>query len=90
MQSSDGNDSHFTKDLFNFTSSDVKQMSPIAKEDESLPISSSQSTPAGPQNQENDVEESKEQLTPQEIEEYNLLKRKQAEIDQRLKEIDRK
>ena len=79
---SEENDSVISKDIFNFSPSEQKKVSPIAKEEYS-PLKNYMSP------QENQVQESpQEQLTPQEIEEYYYLKQKQAELEQRIKEIE--
>lgn len=80
---SDENESIGSKDIFNFSPSDAKKMSPIAIDPESPPKDFT-----SPQ----EVQRSQvsEHLTPQEIEEYYYLKQKQAELEQRIREIEQK
>lgn len=80
--SSEDNDSVVSKDIFNFSPSDVRKVSPIAIEDYS-----SWNNYASPNEK---YSNPSEQLTPQELEEYYYLKQKQAELDQRIKEIEQK
>ena len=80
--SSEDNDSVVSKDIFNFSPSDVRKVSPIARE-ECSPWDN-YASPNG------EYSNPSEQLTPQELEEYYYLKQKQAELDQRIKEIEQK
>ena len=80
--SSEENDSVVSKDIFNFSPSDAKKVSPIAR-DEYSPWNNY----ASPSEE---FDNRSEQLTPQELEEYYFLKQKQAELDQRIKEIEQK
>ena len=80
---SDENESIGSKDIFNFSPSDAKKMSPIAIDPESPPKDFTSP-------QEVHKSQVSEHLTPQEIEEYYYLKQKQAELEQRIKEIEEK
>lgn len=79
---SDDNNSIESKEIFNFSPLDAKKMSPITREELS-PVKNYESPYTSKL-------EKSEHLTPQEIEEYYFLKKKQAELEQRIKEIESK
>jgi hypothetical protein len=79
---SDDNNSIESKEIFNFSPSEVKKMSLITR-DELSPVKNYESPSTN-------KSEKSEHLTPQEIEEYYFLKKKQVELEQRIKEIESK
>ena len=80
--SSEDSESIASKEIFNYSPSDVKKASPVIKEICS-PLENYIST------KEEYIDEN-EQLTPDELEEYYYLKQKQAELEERIKQFEQK
>lgn len=80
--SSEDSESLASKEIFNYSPSDVKKVSPLPKEMRS-PLDNYIST-------KEDYVDHNENLTPEELEEYYFLKQKQAELEHRIKQIEQK
>ena len=82
FMSSEDSDSIASKEMFNYSASDVKKASPVVKE-KCSPIENYIST------KEEYVDEN-DQLTQDELEEYLYLKQKQVELEQKIKLFEQK
>ena len=80
--SSEDSESLASKEIFNYSPSETKKISPLPKEMRS-PLDNYIST-------KDEYVDQNEHLTPEELEEYYFLKQKQAELEERIKQIEQK
>ena len=80
--SSEDSESLASKEIFNYSPSEAKKISPLPKEMRS-PLDNYIST-------KDEYVDQNEHLTPEELEEYYFLKQKQAELEERIKQIEQK
>jgi len=76
-------ESTISRDIFNFTESDMHKGSPVIENPTRSPTNFKSPEEAH-------VTEETEQLTPQEQEEYDYLMRKKEEVERRMREIEAK